>query len=630
MAHAKKKKVSASKSGPVQLPVISVREFAGRFANGVRETQQPFTWFLGAGCSKSSGILDAGGLVQKWVKELFELQGHSGKNFETWTKAEFPSFDPINPSLFYARAFSRRYPSPGERQREIEMICSRGEPAYGYATLAQLLSKDYGRFCNTVLTTNFDDLIADALYLYGTRNVRPLVVTHEALARYVRTNSPRPTVVKLHGDAHLDPKNLQPETREIDVGLAKQLSPFLQDHALIFVGYGGNDESILKFVRECPVAAVAPPIYWISRREPPLPFAHWLHERNALRVDHTDFDQLMHLVRNALGIELLDRSRWTQIGDAYYEAFEKLRNEIDSVNASAEDTEALRAATSEAAKSLPDDWSYVSHAREFEKLDKSKATSVFKEGLDKFPNSAILTGSFASFLNRTMSDFDAAEIYYKKAIEIDPKRAANLGNYALFLKDRRGNMDEAEMFYKRALEADPQHANNLSNYANFLDEVRKDLDAAEALYKRAIEADPKHATSLANYARFLDVVRNDYDNAETFYKRSFEIDSTDAFALGNYAVFLESVRKSVDEAEVFYERAIQAEPKNASNLGNYADFVEKTRKNFDGAETFYKRALEADPNHLFSLRRYADFLEKVRNDPKSAEPYRARIKNLET
>jgi len=142
------------------------------------------------------------------------------------------------------------------------MICSLGDPAYGYATLAQLLShKEYGRFCNTVLTTNFDDLIADALYLYGERHARPLVVTHEALARYVRTNSPRPTVIKLHGDAHLDPKNLRPETREIDASLCRQLYPFLQDHALVFIGYGGNDQSILKFVRECPVPALAPPIF---------------------------------------------------------------------------------------------------------------------------------------------------------------------------------------------------------------------------------------------------------------------------------------------------------------------------------------------------------------------------------
>jgi hypothetical protein len=153
-----------NESNSIELPVISLREFAGRFSNGVKVSQQPFTWFLGAGCSRSSGILDAGGLVEKWLRELFDLQGNSGTGFETWITSNFPSFEVKSPALSYALTFARRHPSPVERQREIEMICSRGEPAYGYATLAQLLShQDFGRFCNTVLTTNFDDLIADAL-----------------------------------------------------------------------------------------------------------------------------------------------------------------------------------------------------------------------------------------------------------------------------------------------------------------------------------------------------------------------------------------------------------------------------------------------------------------------------------
>src|SRR5208282_587257 len=163
------------------LQVISAREFAGRFASGVRESQQSFTWFLGAGCSKTSGIMDAAGLVEKWLKEQYDLEANPAKAFDAWAKSNFTSYDPANSAALYAQAFQRRHPSPVERQREIEMICTRGEPAYGYATLAQLLShSDYGRYCNTVLTTNFDDLIADALYLYGERHARPLVVTHEA------------------------------------------------------------------------------------------------------------------------------------------------------------------------------------------------------------------------------------------------------------------------------------------------------------------------------------------------------------------------------------------------------------------------------------------------------------------
>ncbi len=615
----------AIKSEPVELPAISIREFAGRFSNGVRVSQQPFTWFLGAGCSKSSGILDAGGLVEKWLKELFELQGQSGAGFKAWIGANFPSFEAKNPSLSYAQTFARRHPSPVERQREIEMICSRGEPAYGYATLAQLLShKDYGRFCNTVLTTNFDDLIADALYLYGERNARPLVVTHEALARYVRTNSPRPTVVKLHGDAHLDPKNLQPETREIDLGLAKQLYPFLQDHALIFVGYGGNDESILKFVQECPIPALAPPIYWVSKREPPLPFAKWLHQRNALRVDHTDFDQLMHLIRRALNIELLDRSRWTQIGDTYYEAFDRLREEIDNVKASAEDTQALQAATSEAAKTLPDDWSYNRHAGELSKTDKEQAEKTYREGLERFPDSIVLNGNFAIFLKRK-GDYDEAEARYRKVLQIDPNRQTTLTNYAIFLEEIRKNIDGAEALHKQATDdAGPKNAHSLSSYARFLNEIRHAPDKAEILFKLAVEADSKHRKTLSAYAGFQSDTRHDLDSAEILLRQAVEAEPKNVNGLLDLAIFLESKRQNLDEAEAHYKEAIKAEPRNAKSLAFYGDFLETFRKDFEQAESLYKQSLEADPNEEFALQAYSDFLKSIRKDPAAAKRYAPR------
>jgi protein O-mannosyl-transferase len=560
-----------------KLQTISAREFAGRFANGVRVSQQSFTWFLGAGCSKSSGILDAAGLVEKWLKEQYELEANTTKAFDDWAKVNFASYDPTYLAALYAEAFARRHPSPVERQREIEMICSRGEPAYGYATLAQLLSHgEYGRYCNTVLTTNFDDLIADALYLYGERHARPLVVTHEALARYVRTNSPRPTIVKLHGDAHLDPKNLQPETREIDVGLSKQLYPFLQDHALIFVGYGGNDQSILKFVQNCPIPALAPPIFWVSKREAPAAFHDWLCDRGALRVDHTDFDQMMHLLRNSMNIELIDRKRWNQIGDRYYEAFDKLKDIIDKLKVASEDTKALKIATSEAAKTLPNDWNYVSRARA--EANPEKADKIYRDGLEKSPDSPILNRAYADFLFANRMDADQTELHYKRAIEADPSHAFTLSQYAAFLRNIRKDFDQAEAYFKRAIETEPNGAYYLTTYGRFLEDSRKDSDGAESFYKRAIEAEPKYPYSIYTYARFLEDRRKDKDAAETYYKRAIEVDPKYSYALGNYALFLENVRKDMAAAEIYHKRAIEADPNSSILRSNYKDFIEKLKK----------------------------------------------------
>ena len=604
------------------LQTISAREFAGRFASGVRVSQQSFTWFLGAGCSKTSGILDAAGLVEKWLREQYELEANPAKAFNTWLKSNFASYDSENPAKHYAQAFARRHPSPVERQREIEIICARGEPAYGYATLAQLLSnKDYGRYCNTVLTTNFDDLIADALYLYGERHSRPLVVTHEALARYVRTNSPRPIIVKLHGDAHVDPKNLQPETRELDVALCKQLYPFLQDHALIFIGYGGNDESILKFVQNCPVPALAPPIFWVSKREAPAPFQDWLSERDALRVDLTDFDQLMHLIRNALGIELIDRRRWNQIGDTYYESFERLKKEIDKLTGTSDDTNALKLATTSAQRSLPDDWTLFSAAKELEVKSPDEADRIYREGLEKFPNSRALNNNYALFLRNVRQNMDAAEIQYKRALDVDPSNSFSLTSYAAFLQDVRKDFDAAEKHYKRAIEADPNDAYSLVRYAAFLNSVRNDTSAAELYYKRAVEAEPTYAFGLENYARFLERIRQDMDGAETYYKRAIEAAPADDYALESYALFLQNIRKNMDAAEVFHKRAVEADPTSPYALENYALFLQKIRKNMDAAEIFHKRAVEADPDSAYILGNYAYFLDHVRNEGDAAAIY---------
>lgn len=612
-----------------KLQTISAAEFAGRFANGVRDNQQSFTWFLGAGCSRSSGILDAGGLVLKWLSEQHKLQA-TKKTIEDWIKTEFPEYDIEHPAQSYARVFERRHPSPVERQREIEMICARGEPAYGYATLAQLLShKDYGRHCNTVLTTNFDDLIADALYLYGERHARPLVVTHEALARYVRTNSPRPTIVKLHGDAHLDPKNLQPETREIDGTLCKQLYPFLQDHALIFVGYGGNDESILRFVQGCPTPALAPPIYWVSKRDVPARFNEWLLERNALRVDHTDFDQLMHLIRNALSIELIERTRWNQIGDIYYEAFQRLKEEIDKLTVVSEDTQALRKATSTAQETLSDDWYFVSKADPNEKSNPDEANRIYQEGLEKFPNSRVLNLRYALFLETILKELDGAEKHYKRAIEADPNHSQTLAFYADFLDRFRRDPAQAETYYQRAIAADPNFSYALNRYAIFLEERRKDPDVAETYFRRAIEAAPSDAFALTRYAMFSQRIREDMDAAETLYKRAIKANPSSCYALIQYADFLRNIRQDMDAAETQFRSAIEADPKYRYARTRYADFLQAVRNDMDAAEFQYKKAIEADPSSGFALRSYARFLQNVRQDMDGAEAHLKKANELD-
>jgi Tfp pilus assembly protein PilF len=533
---------SATSAQRFGMTKVHVLEFVARLKHTLTDQQQRVTWLLGAGCSASSGIPTAGMMVRSWLRELHTMQGTGAGNFDAWVKTEFCNYTDEQAGPLYAKAFQRRHPSPLERQRAIEMFCSKAQPGYGYATFAQLLSHErFGRLCNTVLTTNFDDLVADALYLHGALDARPQVIAHEAVTHFARISSPRPTVIKLHGDAHLDPKNIASETKELPATVCQHLYPFLSDSALIFLGYSGGDESIATFFCGQPAPALAPQIYWIGSQPPTSKtLAEWFAKRGALHVEHRDFDSLMHLIRGALEIPHPKfEERMKEIAQQYHVRRVDLEKEAGDVS-DPEEKAALENASTATEGSLTGIWAILAEAR-----------------------------------RQRNDDRDAAEKLYEEALKVDAENAVALNSYAYFLHTIRKDMDRAEAHYKRAIEADPVDAYPLANYAYFLHTVRNDMDGAEAHYKWAIEADPKNARVLSNYASFLETVRNDMDGAEAHYKWAIEADPNYAKGLNNYAHFLETVRKDMDGAEAHYQRALQSDPKEANPHINYAAFLGK-------------------------------------------------------
>jgi hypothetical protein len=68
--------------------------------------------------------------------------------------------------------------------------------------LAQIMADKQHK---AAVTTNFDNLLADALAVY-TRAL-PLVCGHESLTGFIRPNLQRPLIAKIHRDLLLNPKN---------------------------------------------------------------------------------------------------------------------------------------------------------------------------------------------------------------------------------------------------------------------------------------------------------------------------------------------------------------------------------------------------------------------------------------
>jgi len=444
---------------------MNAGEFARRLRADSEMRDKRFAIFLGAGCSISSSIPGAGSLVKDfWLPRLQEFCAPEGKDIEAWATAEFPDYEPSNPAGLYGAVMERLFLNAEDRQREIERLCDGKFPGFGYAVLATLIARDSGSF-NVVITTNFDDLVSDALYLFT--STRPLVIGHESLAGFIRPTRTRPLVVKLHGDARLAPQNTIAETATVRKEVERQVNVLLSDRALIIIGYGGNDQGIASMLSALPKEALPFGVYWISGSEPTGALRSWLEERNAIWVEKFDFDEMMLLIRDAFELPHPDQKPFENVFQNYAETYKKLSGQIRSTPGKAED-EALTNALERADQDFMGWLAVVIAAEKYEKTNPDIADEFYTDGVTRFPTSAALIGSYALFLTDIRKDHDKAEQFYQRAFEADPNHANTLGNYALLLKNIRKDHHKAGQFYQRAIEANPNEANTLGNYAGFI------------------------------------------------------------------------------------------------------------------------------------------------------------------
>ena len=582
-----------------------------------------FCFLIGAGASMSSGIPSGADLARKWIREIEEDCGKD--DFAKWKNKVGISED--NVGEFYPQIYEKRFGHIPESGYDcIRHYMEGKEPSLGYLILANIMVREKH---NVVITTNFDNLLEDAIRTYTKE--KPFIAGHEALADYVPKRSDRPIILKLHRDLFLQPFSDQLNTDILQAAWESILGKFLSDYHLIVLGYGGNDGSLMNYLLKLKNRK---PIYWCVRNADKAtskslwntlsPKAKRLLKNDGYLVPIDDFDRFMYDCYAALGYKFLEGIEKIEKPKSIHEILKPNYARIESIQTQlrqlSQTEEELSKESFQSIKSfLPDSWMWILKANQ--EKDIEKKDKIYREGIERYPQDADLLGDYADFLCDICHDYDRAEAYYKRALEADPNHANTLGNYALFLKDVRHDYDQAEAYYKRALAADPNHANNLGNYANFLYNIRCDYDQAETYYKKALEADPNHANTLGNYALFLKNIRHDYDQAEAYYKRALEADPKNANALGNYASFLHTIRHAYDQAEAYYKRALEANPKDANALGNYALFLHTIRHAYDQAEVYYKRALEADPNHANTLGNYALFLKNIRHAYDQAEVY---------
>ncbi|MBZ5710845.1 SIR2 family protein [Nannocystis pusilla] len=268
-----------------------------------------FAFILGAGASAQSGIPAAGALVWRWLTELHRRLSHHGPPLERWATAEaleIADFALERAPSFYSQVFARRFRQhPDEGYADLEDIMQGKDPSFGYSVLAHILAETRHKL---VITTNFDNLVSEALSIFT--GTAPLVCGHESLANFVHVEPRRPVVVKIHRDLLMAPMNRVAEIAALQSAWVEPLTKVFRSYTPIVIGYGGNDGSLMGFLNGLPEDSIPGGIFWCyyGPAGPPGPEIRRLVARHrGILVPIEGFDELMLRLSARLRIPLLDQ-----------------------------------------------------------------------------------------------------------------------------------------------------------------------------------------------------------------------------------------------------------------------------------------------------------------------------------
>ena len=483
-----------------------------------------FCFILGSGASVESGIPSGNTLEMKWMncimgmeadenippKSLADLEKTAHELF-TEKKLLF-EFNEIKkewetakekkqslPSKYYFDIFSLRfYPNLRNGYRYLENLMECCEPSIGYHTLALLLTENKQN--NLVITTNFDSLVEDALFLYTMK--KPLVVNHESLAGYIESDIQRPIVAKIHRGLMYEPFNSQSTTAKLHEEWRDTLSYAFNTYTPIVIGYGGGDHSLMDYLKE-ELTKLRHGIYWCWRKDDGLPEAdiqNFLEKKNGYLVEIGGFDALMMeigkaMFRDVITDEATDnylRQQYERRRDEYSKRWKELikRPETKPIVCDIYREEELEFLKRKQENILTS-WDYRSRGRRaYNEGDYRKAVEAYTEAIAR-------DGTYAN------DYFWRAEAYYelgahKKAIEDYTKAIAQNPKYVIAYNNRGfayhdlGEFGKAIEDYNTAIRLDPKHALAYNNRGSAYDDLGEYAKAIEDCTK-AIDLDPKFA-----------------------------------------------------------------------------------------------------------------------------------------
>ena len=622
-----------------------------------------FCFILGSGASVESGIPSGNTLEMRWMEYLMGLSKDGSLNTvspgETKELAKKlfhekklqHSFDEIEAewksakdnkrtmsSEYYFDIYRLRFHyAPNEGYRYLERIMDPCEPSLGYHSLALMLtggnrhpSKSDTNLHNLVITTNFDNLVEDALSLYTDQ--RPLVANHESLAAFIHPDIRRPIIAKVHRGLMYNPFNSPNNTSKLKKEWTKILDYALNAYTPIVVGYGGGDGSLMSALKK---AEFRNGIYWCYRKGSGMPdneIQKFVEKQSGYLVEIEGFDALMMEMGITLFGETISpeetRSHFKTQSDRRMGDYTSRWNELKKIPHIAKILEPIsKVEEAEREKREEEDtltyWDHFNKAYDaVEKGDYNTAVQEYTRAIEKDPNYAFAYNNRGNSY-ADLGKYDQAIADYNKAIELDPNYAFAYNNRGVSYNDL-GKYDQAIANYNKAIELDPNYATAYNNRGNGYANLGK-YDQAIADYSKAIELDPNYAKAYNNRGNSYDELGK-YDQAIADCSKAIELDPNYAKAYNNRGISYRKLGK-YDLAIADYNKAIELDPNYAFAYNNRGNSYNDLGK-YDLAIADYSKAIELDPKYANAYNNRAITYRKI-GKKALAEADEAKAKELE-
>lgn len=542
-----------------------------------------FCFILGAGASISSGIKSGQELVDIWDDKL-RIRNKS--SYLKW-RSEYGITDENKYSFYsqYYEHYYKRYPKDG--YNFLEKLMENAIPSAGYVILSYLLSQTKN---NVVITTNFDHLTEDAINYYT--QTMPMVIGHESLSHYISKPINRPTVIKIHRDLLFDPANTVNEVDKLHDNWKKALNTILSEYHPIFIGYAGNDNSLMDFLIEQGEAfadnRLCCPYWMLYGDEKPVGKVHdFLEKSNGYFIHHNDFDEVMFLIGRVLKIKMQSKEDFLKKAE---NRFKILSDSIDNfTNKLMKDNSSSAADNSTVSEEIKEAVQYVTSQTDLQNMYKEvvlsyregnydDAVSTCKNLINLAPDNSRYHNTLGIILYK-MKRYAEAITEKQKAVELEPNNAEYRNSLGITLHALK-RYDEALIEMQKAVELEPDNPEYRNSLGVTLHNMKR-YDEALIEFQKAVELEPDNAEYRDAIGITLGCIKR-YDEAFVEHRKAIELNPNIAKYHNNLGVTLHEMRR-YDEALVEFQKAVALEPDNKMYRENYDKTKEicDTQKNKD-------------------------------------------------